>query len=86
MHDGGFCTYHRHHIASPMLSSLSKYYLDDYSGGFPFRAYYGDGKGGVVPSTTHLSYQKFDCWTYGVDFVSYRNSDYLSIIHYNKYR
>ena len=46
----------------------------------------GDGKYGMVPRTTHIYFQKVDCWLDGGDFLSYLSRYYPSIFHSNKDR
>ena len=52
-----------------MASEYSKEFSVRALGGSSFNVGVGDGKGGVGPSTTHLIYQKADCWNDGDDFV-----------------
>ena len=52
-----------------MASSSSKYYSVGGLGGYSFDVGVGDGKCGVGPSTTNLTSQNVDCWTYGGDFL-----------------
>ena len=40
-------------------------------GGSSFGVADGDSKCGVGPRTTHVYFQKVDCWIDGGDFVSY---------------
>ena len=51
-----------------MASLSSKEYSVGSLGGSSFYVGVGDGKGGVRPRNTHLTYQKVDCWTGGSDF------------------
>ena len=69
-----------------MSSSLSRYYSVDTDGGSSFGVASGDGKGGVVPRTTHIYSQKYNFWLTGGYFVSSHSSYYPYMSHYNKYR
>ena len=68
-----------------MVLSWSRDYSVFTSVGSSFGISYGYGKGGVGPSTTHISSYKVDCCLNGSAFVSYLSIDYSSMIHSKKY-
>ena len=53
-----------------MVSSSSKDYPVVVLGVYSFGLGDGDGEGGVDTRTTHLNYQKVDCWIDGGNFLS----------------
>ena len=69
-----------------MSLSCSSNYSVNATGGFSFGVAYGDGKGDLVPKTTHLSSHNVDFWLDIGDFFSYQSRDYPSMSHLTKYR
>ena len=72
-HDGDFQKSQRQHTAPPTALFRSRDYPIGTSDGSLFNVSVGDGKGGVVPRTTHLSTQNFYFWIDGDNFVLSRS-------------
>ena len=80
----GFMISQSHCAASPMESSLRRYYSYNATYVFSFGLASGGGKDGVDPISAHLYSHKDDVWIDGGYFVSPLSRDCTSMIHYNK--
>ena len=80
-HDEGFQPSQHHSIALTMSLFFTRYYPVVSYGGCLLSVADGDDKDGVIPSTTHLTYQNVDFFIDGSNFVLSQSRDYTSMNH-----